>query len=119
MIMRVYVVCWSNGHACDTFWHSATTNRRKAEQWAREWKHDMVRLEECPQDRKRARAAYSWEICPLIFSVTRHRYGWRAGWRAHNLMHKPYKRIFQETNFDHVRPKLLDYVKNFRVDNSA
>ena len=53
-----YKVLWSNAHASDVF-PTIFTNKRKAEQWAREWKREMVALDPNPRD---AREEYGWEV---------------------------------------------------------
>lgn len=58
MRRRYYVIEWDNGHSCGVL-PEEFLNRRKAEQYARSWKREMV---EADEDRKAAREAYQWEV---------------------------------------------------------
>lgn len=59
--MTQYKVLWSSDHSCDAFPYTFT-NKRKAEQWARDWKREMVALEPSRSARRDARAEYQWEV---------------------------------------------------------
>jgi hypothetical protein len=61
MSNKRYRILWSNAHASDTFPH-VFTNKRKAEQWARNWKREMVAFEPTPSARADARYEYEWEV---------------------------------------------------------
>ena len=56
-----YKILWSNPHASDVF-PDVFTNKRKAEQWAREWKREMVAIEPSRSARRGAREQYAWEV---------------------------------------------------------
>ena len=54
----MFKVYWDNGHACGTF-ADEFFEHRDAEHFGREWKREMVALDD---NWKAAREAYSWEV---------------------------------------------------------
>jgi hypothetical protein len=59
--MTTYQIIWDNGHATGTL-AETFTSEKAAEQFARNWKREMVALETTVAGRQEAREAYQWIV---------------------------------------------------------
>lgn len=57
----IYKVVWENGHASGAFPYTFNSIK-EAEKFGREWKKEMVAIEQTPKERRAAKETYQWEV---------------------------------------------------------
>lgn len=108
--MNLYCVSWDNGHASGIF-PQVFSAKREAEQFARDWKREMVAVETEPDQIRDAKESYQWEIvqCPLY--VERN-YEWPGhSWSVYAEPKAPRATLFTECPFKHVLTSAINWLK--------